>query len=78
MPARNRIETIAERCNNVRFYSHIDQRNGPYTEGMFVVIVVDECFGDLPVIEIDLSESAVEFRRCNIRDQTELDMCFGA
>jgi len=28
------------------FYSYIDQRNGPYSEGMFVVIVVDECFGD--------------------------------
>jgi hypothetical protein len=33
------------------FYSHIDQRNGPYSEGMFVVIVVDECFGDNASIE---------------------------
>jgi len=29
------------------FYGYIDQRNGPYSEGIFVVIVVDECFGDL-------------------------------
>ena len=38
------------------FYSYIDQRNGPYSEGMFVVIVVDECFGDLgdlALVEID-------------------------
>ena len=32
-------------------YSYIDQRNGPYSEGMFVVIVVDECFGDFSIIE---------------------------
>jgi hypothetical protein len=30
-------------------YSYIDQRNGPYSEGMFVVIVVDECIGDFAV-----------------------------
>ena len=33
-------------------YSYIDQRNGPYSEGMFVVIVVDECFGDDALIEV--------------------------
>ena len=33
------------------FYSYIDQRNGPYSEGMFVVIVVDECFGDFASTE---------------------------
>jgi hypothetical protein len=34
------------------FYSYIDQRNGRYSEGMFVVIVVDEGFGDYALISI--------------------------
>jgi hypothetical protein len=33
-------------------YSYIDQRNGAYSQGMFVVIGVDECFGDLALTEI--------------------------
>ncbi len=41
------------------FYSYIDQRNEPYSEGMFVVIVVDECFGDLAPIEIRTDENGV-------------------
>ena len=31
-------------------YSYIDQRKGPYLQGVFVVIVVDECFGDFALI----------------------------
>jgi hypothetical protein len=41
------------------FYSYIDQRNGPYSEGLFVVIVVDECFGDYAHVEITTDVKSV-------------------
>jgi hypothetical protein len=49
-------------------YSYIDQRNGRTRKEVFVVIVVDECFGDLTSIAYAVCRSSKrdQFRRGDV------------
>jgi hypothetical protein len=40
-------------------YSYIDQRNVPYSKDVVVMIVVDECIGDLSLIKITADVNGV-------------------